>query len=81
MRPIQSVGMLAAAFAAAGLLAGCYAVRPSEGAGEGHLAAERVTRPQDVALPAGYRLEAVATVSTSRPASPSTGRALAVRNA
>jgi glucose/arabinose dehydrogenase len=49
------------AFAIALTLAGCYMVRPSSGGGQVSPPAVRVVQPADVALPAGYRIEAVAT--------------------
>ena len=42
-------------------LAGCYAVRPSSGGGQTEFTPPRKVNPADVALPAGYRIEAVAT--------------------
>jgi glucose/arabinose dehydrogenase len=42
------------------LLAGCYAMQASDGAGLGSFAGPRPLEPADVALPAGYRIEAVA---------------------
>jgi glucose/arabinose dehydrogenase len=42
------------------LLASCYAVRPTQGGGEARTGG-REYAPGDIALPAGYRIEAVAT--------------------
>ena len=42
-------------------LAGCYNLRPSSGGGQTEFSAPRKVNPADVALPAGYRIEAVAT--------------------
>ncbi len=42
------------------LLASCYAVRPTQGGGEAR-SGERSYAPEDIALPAGYRIETVAT--------------------
>ena len=42
-------------------LAGCYGVRPSAGGGSLSRPGERVVNPADIALPDGYRIEAVAT--------------------
>jgi glucose/arabinose dehydrogenase len=50
-----------ALLAAAALLAGCYAVRPSGGGGETHASTPRRTVVADIALPQGYRIEPVAT--------------------
>jgi hypothetical protein len=41
-------------------LAGCYNVRPSAGGGQIEAAPVRRTNPDDIALPSGYRIEAVA---------------------
>ena len=43
------------------LLGACYRLRPSAGGGQTAAAGARTIRPADVALPAGYRIEAVAT--------------------
>jgi glucose/arabinose dehydrogenase len=42
-------------------LAGCYAVMPSSGGGQTAAPAARAVQPSDIALPAGYRIEPVAT--------------------
>jgi len=39
---------------------GCYAFRPSNGGGQTKIPASRAVDPNDVALPAGYRIEPVA---------------------
>src|SRR4051812_30789884 len=41
-------------------VSGCYNTRPSSGAGETQFAGVRAVRASDVAVPAGYRIEAVA---------------------
>ena len=41
--------------------AGCYSMRPSEGAGNSKFRPPREVNPADVQLPAGYRIEVVAT--------------------
>ena len=46
---------------AAASLAGCYAMRPSAGGGQTRPATSRAAVPADVAIPDGYRIEAVAT--------------------
>lgn len=51
---------LAAAILVAGL-AGCYAMRPSSGGGQTEFSAPRRVNASDIALPAGYRIEVVAT--------------------
>ncbi len=43
------------------LLSGCYGLRPSAGGGQTTFTGPREIRPADVALPEGYRIEAVAT--------------------
>lgn len=54
-----------ATFAALGvlifLLTGCYNFLPSDGGGQTAATGKRTVDPADVALPAGYRIEAVAT--------------------
>jgi glucose/arabinose dehydrogenase len=50
---------LAAAMAL--MVAGCYVVRPSSGGGEVPPPGARAVEPADVSLPAGYRIEVVAT--------------------
>ena len=45
----------------AGSLAGCYALRPSSGGGQTDFSPPRKVEAKDIALPAGYRIEAVAT--------------------
>ncbi|MFP5211813.1 MAG: PQQ-dependent sugar dehydrogenase [Acidobacteriota bacterium] len=42
-------------------LGGCYAMRPSQGGGETQFSPPRAVNPADIALPEGYRIEAVAT--------------------
>ena len=50
------------AFAVAGLvIGGCYWMRGSKGGGMTEFEGERAIRPEDVALPDGYAIEAVAT--------------------
>jgi hypothetical protein len=41
--------------------AGCYRMRPSQGGGQAQIATTRSVRPADIALPGGYRIEALAT--------------------
>lgn len=60
-RPILRWGLLLAFLS---ILAGCYVLRPSSGGGQTALKAERAVDPSDIALPAGYRIEAVATELT-----------------
>ncbi|WP_201262812.1 hypothetical protein [Deinococcus aerius] len=43
------------------LLTGCYNLLPSNGGGQANPPAVRTVRPADIAVPAGYRVEAVAT--------------------
>jgi glucose/arabinose dehydrogenase len=42
-------------------LGGCYQLRPSDGGGQVKKPAKRSISPEDIALPDGYRIEAVAT--------------------
>lgn len=42
-------------------LAGCYSMRPTEGAGQAAFSGSRRIVPSDVALPPGYAIEAIAT--------------------
>lgn len=56
MRP----GVLTSAVGAALALSGCYAMQPSQGGGQTDFTPPRIVRPADIALPAGYRIEAVA---------------------
>jgi glucose/arabinose dehydrogenase len=42
-------------------LAGCYSVRPSSGGGQRVVSEARTVQPGDVAVPTGYRVDAVAT--------------------
>jgi glucose/arabinose dehydrogenase len=42
-------------------LSGCYLIRPGQGGGKASAPETRLTVPGDIALPAGYRIEAVAT--------------------
>jgi glucose/arabinose dehydrogenase len=42
------------------MLSGCYGMRPSDGAGLGSFDGPRPVEPADVALPDGYRIEALA---------------------
>lgn len=56
MRVQAAAGLLAAV-----LLAGCYAFRTSSGAGQTEFSAPRKISAADVAVPAGYRVEVVAT--------------------
>lgn len=61
MRKItRTAGSLAIGFAVA-TLAGCYMMRPSSGGGQTAFTPPRAVDARDVALPAGYRIEAVAT--------------------
>ena len=48
------------ALALAAALAGCYALRESDGGGMTAFSPPRVVDPSDVALPEGYRIELVA---------------------
>lgn len=43
------------------LVSGCYEARPSAGGGQTSFVPPRLVNPADVAVPAGYRVEAVAT--------------------
>ena len=52
------VGILGAGTAL--LLTGCYALRPSNGGGQISAGISRTIRAEDIALPSGYRVEAVA---------------------
>lgn len=54
-------GFVAAFCVFALLLAGCYSMRPSQGAGQLGSAPPRKAEPNDVALPPGYAIEVVAT--------------------
>lgn len=57
-----SFSALAFSLAASTWLVSCYAVRPARGGGEtGPGDQARAYSPEDIALPAGYRIEAVAT--------------------
>ncbi len=61
-RGVRAAGFLAVALAP--ILASCYGVRPSSGGGDiskKTAQAPRKVNPADVALPRGYRIEAVAT--------------------
>ena len=58
-RHLLSAMLVAAAFAAVSA-AGCYRVRPSAGGGQTTAPSTRTTRPADIALPPGYRIEVVA---------------------
>jgi glucose/arabinose dehydrogenase len=49
------------ALACLAFVGGCYAMRPSSGGGQTEFESPRLLRPGDVALPAGYRIEVVAT--------------------
>lgn len=49
------------ALLASTLLTGCYNLLPSDGGGQANPPAVRTVRPADIAVPAGYRVEAVAT--------------------
>src|ERR1043165_813963 len=53
-------GLLVAVFATMGLRSGCYVLRPSSGGAQATAASERKIDSADIALPAGYRIEAVA---------------------
>jgi len=55
------VPVLAAVVAATGILLSCYAMRGSEGGGETSFNSPREIVTGDIALPDGYRIEAVAT--------------------
>lgn len=55
-----SLALLGAALAALAAFAGCYATRPSSGAGQTSFAGARQLDPGAIALPAGYRIELVA---------------------
>lgn len=60
----RAAGLWAAGIAGAWALSGCYAIRPSSGGGEIDKPPSpggRAVRPADVAVPEGYRVEAVAT--------------------
>jgi glucose/arabinose dehydrogenase len=48
------------ALALVAALAGCYVMRPSSGGGQTDFKPPRQTNPSDIALPAGYRIEVVA---------------------
>ena len=53
--------LAAAALVALSLVVGaCFSLRSSNGGGQTEFSGNRVVRPEDVALPAGYRIEAVA---------------------
>lgn len=56
---MRGFGVLSCA-ALALLLCGCYGVLPSQGGGQTDFRQPRLVRPADVAVPAGYRVEAVA---------------------
>ncbi|MDQ3003573.1 MAG: hypothetical protein M3Y08_20235, partial [Fibrobacterota bacterium] len=43
------------------LLSGCYFMRPGHGGGKASAPQTRITVPGDIALPKGYRIEAIAT--------------------
>lgn len=58
---MRSRGAFAAACLAPLLLAGCYNLRPSDGGGQTEFDGTRTVRAEDVAVPDGYRIEAVAT--------------------
>jgi glucose/arabinose dehydrogenase len=47
-------------FLASLFLSGCYVIRPSKGGGNASATRVRALNPDDIALPAGYRIEAVA---------------------
>lgn len=53
--------LLSVCVAALAALSGCYGLRPSAGGGQTGFTGPREVRPADVALPPGYRIEAVAT--------------------
>lgn len=57
LRPVRS---LLVVLAMAPLVAGCYAMRGSDGGGLAEFSPPRAIEPADVALPEGYRIEAVA---------------------
>ncbi|BDP43536.1 hypothetical protein DAETH_35050 (plasmid) [Deinococcus aetherius] len=62
MKTARSPGRsLAAALLTGLLLTSCYSLLPSKGGGQIAPPAARLVRPADVAVPAGYRVEAVAT--------------------
>ncbi|RJP74180.1 MAG: glucose dehydrogenase [Candidatus Zixiibacteriota bacterium] len=58
MRPFR--GLIAGLFIPLLLLSGCYFIRGTEGGGQAEFDAPRDIDPDDVALPEGYRIEAVA---------------------
>jgi glucose/arabinose dehydrogenase len=60
-RQTRSLPLLLATIAVAWLLAGCYVMRPSSGAGQTSTKAAAQPTPDAVALPAGYQIELVAT--------------------
>lgn len=54
-------GVVAASAIAVALLSSCYSMRPSQGAGQTSAGKPRRVEARDVALPPGYRIEAVVT--------------------
>lgn len=59
-KTMRAAGSLAIALATVAL-SGCYMMRPSSGGGQTNFTPPRPVSTADVALPAGYRIEAVAT--------------------
>ncbi|HEX8679244.1 MAG TPA: hypothetical protein VF683_04765, partial [Chthoniobacterales bacterium] len=54
-------GLFAILSLAVATLSGCYDMRPSSGGGQTTFSGPRAVNTADVALPAGYRIEVVAT--------------------
>lgn len=61
-RSVRTLGRIAPllAFSAAVVLTGCYSMRPSQGGGQTTFQPPREIATKDIALPEGYRIEAVA---------------------
>lgn len=60
MRQRSTAPALAVTLFLLSALTGCFSLRPSSGGGQTNFAPPRPINPADVALPAGYRIEAVA---------------------
>ncbi|MDB5104687.1 MAG: glucose dehydrogenase [Fibrobacteres bacterium] len=58
---LSLIALLVSLFLCGCFLSGCYMVRPSKGGGNASAGPARGIDPGDIALPAGYRIEAVAT--------------------